>query len=802
MILDVNICMYTVNLSFIIKEQFMKNIFKVLFAIALIMSIGMRTGCGSKSSSNTKITTRPNPPTGLVQTTVNKTPQVNLSWNASTGAKSYSVYSITTTTACPTSGYTYAGSASGMAYTDTNLISGTTYCFAVTAKNSAGESGYSNITTATILAVPSLITAGVPNETSASLTWDGSTHATSYNVYTSTTSGSYPYPPMSVGHNTSYTVTGLTPWYTYYFIVTAVNGNGETGYSNQKGVYLAQLPNGLNAFPGPEQATLNWNATISPIQYNIYDDAGYVGFTTGTYTSFTATSLTDGNSYNFTVTAVYAGGESSGSNPTSTIPMAAPLVAAIEPTYNTVLISWGTSAGASSFNGYEQQSPGGTWARIFTGVTGSQQLWAGATDGLTYNFTVTAINSLGQEGSVSNVSGLTLTPDAPTGLAASAGYHKASLTWNGSAGATGYNIYITTTSTFTQDTASGTSSIERGLANYTVYYFTITAYNGSGESKPSNKVTATPQVISYNYVVGFQPVDIAIDAYGSVWAVNLAGNSVSELNYAGGLIDTYGVQAYPIGIAIDASGNIWIVNECGTSAYCTTGSVTELNPAGSAIGTYPVGYNPMSIAIDASGNVWVANNVDNNVMKLNSTGALIHTYGVGTQPHGIAIDASGNVWVTNESSNNVTELNSSGALIHTYGVGTQPHGIAIDASGNVWVANNAGNTISEITSITSVPVTTTVTGGFNAPEGIAIDASGNIWVTNNGSSNVTELNSTGGVIGTYAVVSAPTGIAIDASGNVWVANNTVSKVTEFVGITTGPQYWPYTGPVFPGGGNW
>ncbi len=174
--------------------------------------------------------------------------------------------------------------------------------------------------------------------------------------------------------------------------------------------------------------------------------------------------------------------------------------------------------------------------------------------------------------------------------------------------------------------------------------------------------------------------------------------------------------------------------------------------------TYAVGTNPFGIAIDASGNVWVANYGSTNVTELSSAGATLGTYAVGTYPYGIAIDASGNVWVTNEGSNNVTELSPAGVPKGTYNVGTNPDGIAIDASGNVWVANYDSN-------------------------------------------NVTELSPTGATKGTYNVGTSPWGIAIDASGNVWVTNYGSKYVTELMGITTGPQYFPYTGPQFPGGGN-
>ena len=40
-------------------------------------------------------------------------------------------------------------------------------------------------------------------------------------------------------------------------------------------------------------------------------------------------------------------------------------------------------------------------------------------------------------------------------------------------------------------------------------------------------------------------------------------------------------------------------------------------------------------------------------------------------------------------------------------------------------------------------------------------------------------------------------IVIDTSGNVWVANWNSNSVTKIVGLATGPQYFPYTGPQWP-----
>ena len=68
---------------------------------------------------------------------------------------------------------------------------------------------------------------------SVSLTWNASQNATSYNVYRGTTHGG-PYAGLaSAGPSTAYTDAQVTHDQTWYYVVTAVNGSGESGYSNE-----------------------------------------------------------------------------------------------------------------------------------------------------------------------------------------------------------------------------------------------------------------------------------------------------------------------------------------------------------------------------------------------------------------------------------------------------------------------------------------------------------------------------------------------------------------------------------------
>jgi hypothetical protein len=85
------------------------------------------------------------------------------------------------------------------------------------------------------------------------LTWNASSSANSYNVYRSATSGG-PYSPIANNvATTSYTDTGPTGGTTYYYVVTAVNSFGESGYSNEASAMPPPVPDFSMTLAAPSQ---------------------------------------------------------------------------------------------------------------------------------------------------------------------------------------------------------------------------------------------------------------------------------------------------------------------------------------------------------------------------------------------------------------------------------------------------------------------------------------------------------------------------------------------------------------------
>ena len=297
------------------------------------------------ASATASATSAPAAPTNLAGGFSNG--GMSLSWNASTGAASYNVYR----------GFTngnetlYKSGVTGTTFSDTNLQAGIDYWYKVTAVNAAGESAGSNeiitytpsnfvaTASATPLALLSATATPAPTPPTApsnlsggfsnggmSLSWNASTGASSYNVYRGFTNGNETLYKSGVG-GTSFSDTSLQAGIDYWYKVTAVNGAGQSGASNEIitytpatfGVTAPSAPTGLSGSYSSGANHLTWNASNGATSYNVYR-----GFTNGNESLYksgvSGTSYTDsqglqlGIDYWYKVTAVNAAGESGGSN--------------------------------------------------------------------------------------------------------------------------------------------------------------------------------------------------------------------------------------------------------------------------------------------------------------------------------------------------------------------------------------------------------------------------------------------------------------------------------------------------------
>src|SRR5579862_7258347 len=158
-------------------------------------------------------------------------------------------------------------------------------------------------------------------DTQVLLIWAPTVGATSYNVKMASTSGG-PYTMVTNVNATNFVVTALTDFTTYYFVVSALNFNGEGDNSAEVSAtplppQPPSVPTGVTAIAGNELVALNWTPSGTATSYNVK----MATTTGGPYTTVTNVSsssavvpgLTNGITYYFVVSALNAYGESTNS---------------------------------------------------------------------------------------------------------------------------------------------------------------------------------------------------------------------------------------------------------------------------------------------------------------------------------------------------------------------------------------------------------------------------------------------------------------------------------------------------------
>jgi hypothetical protein len=215
-------------------------------------------------------------------------------------------------------------------------------------------------------------------------------------------------------------------------------------------------------------------------------DSDFTAGIIGGATFFASASFDD-----FLVTSIGGGGGN---------PPAAPTGLAATAGNAQVTLNWNASSGASSYNVKRSTTSGGPYTTIATGVTSTSFTNTGLTNGTTYFYVVSAVNSFGESGNSSQASATPQNaqtpPAAPTNLVASPGNAQVTLNWSASSGASSYNVKRSTTNGGPYSTiatgVTSTSFTNTGLTNGVTYFFVVSAVNSFGESGNSNQASATP----------------------------------------------------------------------------------------------------------------------------------------------------------------------------------------------------------------------------------------------------------------------------------------------------------------------
>jgi hypothetical protein len=316
------------------------------------------------------------------------------------------------------------------------------------------------------------------------------------------------------------TITGLTNNSSYTFTVTAHNNAGDSAASSASSSVTPYTtpaaPTSVSVTSTNAAATVTWasatNTSGSAItEYIITSSPAFLASPASMppgLRAYTATGLTNGTSYTFSVVAVNARGSSSAlvfdavtpHSIASTAPRA--IVASVAAAAGQAVISWSApidNGGTAILNYTVTSNPATSSVTTADGVT-TTATFTGLTNGQSYTFDVLATNSVGPSPSATSSAVVPFTtPNAPVVVSITSTNAAATLTWsapsiNGGSAVTNYTI--TAAPSITPIVTSSTSYTVTGLTNGVSCVFSVTANNARGQSTPVAFSSVTPMPIA------------------------------------------------------------------------------------------------------------------------------------------------------------------------------------------------------------------------------------------------------------------------------------------------------------------
>ncbi|CAN5144544.1 hypothetical protein BH11PSE11_BH11PSE11_06060 [soil metagenome] len=342
---------------------------------------------------------------------------------------------------------------------------------------------------------PTALTVGTVTYNSVALSWSASAGASGYNVYRSNSAGgSRTKSNATLIGTTTHTASGLEPNTTYYLVAKAQDAGGlETVDSNQVTATTPDAPIGAVAGPTLVAGTatdktvpLSWSAVGSATGYNIYFGTSSTGIRTKananavTTTSYTVGSLNASTAYYFWGRSLDGSGLAGTESAAVSATTAAPAFCQLHTASNWAHGQAGRATGTGCAVGH------------MCAVGSMQDM------GLNNTYTNTTLKEA-PSGYFIISSDCASQIAAPTGLTVgTVTTNSVALSWTAVAGASGYNVYISTTALGTNETKAnaalitGASYTVTGLQSNTKYYFFVTSQDSAGtQSQKSDVMSAT-----------------------------------------------------------------------------------------------------------------------------------------------------------------------------------------------------------------------------------------------------------------------------------------------------------------------
>ena len=498
--------------------------------------LAYNAGGNSAYSNVANATTLPPPPpsapSGLTATPISHT-QVNLSWTDNSSSEDGFKVERCQGAGCTSFAEIGSIAANVVTFTDSGGSASTDYRYRVLAFNAGGNSGFSNVASATTLAppppsAPSGLTATPISSTQVDLSWtDNSSSEDGFKIERCQGAGCTSFTEIgsAAANAVTFSDTGRAPLTDYRYQVLAFNAGGNSGFSNiASTTTLAppspSAPSGLTATPiSSTQVDLIWTDSsgnedgfkIERCQGAGCTSFAEIGSALANVTTFTDSGRSPSTDYRYRVLAYNAGGNSAYSNIASATtlpppPPGAPTGLTATPISHTeIALSWtDTSSSEDGFKIERCQGAGCTSFAEIGSVLANVVAFSdtGRSPSTDYRYRVMAYNDGGNSAYSNIASATTLPPpppSAPSGLTAMPVSHtQVDLSWSDNSGSEdGFKIErcqgagCTTFTEIGSVLANVSSFSDTGRSPMTDYRYRVLAYNAGGNSAYSNIANAT-----------------------------------------------------------------------------------------------------------------------------------------------------------------------------------------------------------------------------------------------------------------------------------------------------------------------
>ena len=398
------------------------------------------------------------------------------------------------------SGWTRLTSSTGTTYTDASATRNGSYTYTLRSLNQSGAyvSDYYDEVGFTIrrVATPSLTVS--PGEGGLSVSWKAVENAEKYRVFVKDGNS---WARIADTDKTSYLDTSAPSGAVRTYTVRCVTADGKTYTSyydtaGKSASYIA-APVLRYAEAANNGVKVVWNAVEGAAKYRVFRYAGSnwkrIGDTAAA--TFTDTSAAPGAEYTYTVRCLDADGAYISSFDhkgvsLSYLPM--PVLKTASCGTEGVNLSWNAIDGAEKYRVYRRTTGG--WARL-TDTEETAFTDQSASSGTTYTYTVRCLNADGTLFTSGHTSGRSVAYVAAPTVKATYATGGVQLSWNASAGAGRYRVYMQTASGWKRlSETTATSYLDTSAVSGSTYTYTVRCLDEKGAAfvsafKPSEPFT-------------------------------------------------------------------------------------------------------------------------------------------------------------------------------------------------------------------------------------------------------------------------------------------------------------------------